>query len=255
MASLAPTSDALKDLASQIRKNSDARVQTFESRTFDVANEKMGDARYIGDFRPNQNRLNVFSMISKDDADDYYRFQMKSPGKLHLALLADQLDKQRKVTAYELPDALHVQLIQVRGPVQKVVADSDPRAGAAYHAYQQLSGEGLALRADKYVVHVSRSADTPQDREYLYSLQLVGDRYYQDYDTLDHEAQPRKIGMNRIQVLSRDAVVSLLGGNALFGAASAMSNVALAARSLSLGADSGQDPAVTMLGQFVDELA
>ena len=125
MASLAPTSDALKDLASQIRKNSDARVQTFESRTFDVANEKMGDARYIGDFRPNQNRLNVFSMISKDDADDYYRFQMKSPGKLHLALLADQLDKQRKVTAYELPDALrggrerrHIALERARAQVE-----------------------------------------------------------------------------------------------------------------------------------------
>jgi len=246
--------DVLPDLAARLKKQTQDQVQAFVSRTHDLAKETIDDARFIGNMRPNQNQLNVFSLLSKDDEQDYYRFSLKTTGKVHMGMLTDQLDEQRKIKSFEMIDALHVQLIRIRGKSQTVVADSDPKAGAANKSFQQFSGEGLTLGPDKYVVKVSRYAGTPSGTEFSYSLQLGGDRHYQEYDTLDSEAPAKKLGLNRIDVLSRDPVVGILSANPLFNPNSTMPVAGWAARTLAAGAGSGENPAVTMLGQFVNAL-
>ena len=209
--SIGPTK--LADLAAQLKQSDAARVQTFQGYTKDVPKEKLADARYVGDLRPNQNRLNVFSLSARGDSQDYFRLNVKFAGKVHLGMLVDSLDAQRQVVESKTAEGLGVQVIQYRGNSHKVIADSDPNSGKAYELYNQLTGEGTRLTAGKYVVRVYRKPDTPDRQEFFYSFQLVGDRYYQDYDTLQREAPAHPPTKSKFETMGANPAVLMLAQN------------------------------------------
>src|SRR5581483_2563186 len=204
----------LADLTQQVRAQQTNKVQTFQAYTQDVPKEKLTDARYIGDLRPNQNRLNGFSLASSGDPEDYYRFNLNYSGTVHLSMLVDSLDQQRNVVESETAKGLGIQLIQYQGASHTVVADSDPSSGPAYDLYQQLTGDdGAQLNSGKYVVRVYRDSDTPDTQEFFYSFQMAGDRYYQDYDTMEQEAPEHPQPQSILNYLTINPVVGLLAAS------------------------------------------
>jgi hypothetical protein len=225
--SLTSGRDTVSDLTQQIKARDTAKVRSLQAYVVDIPKEKITDARYIGDLRPNQNRLNGFSLATMGDSDDNYRFNLKSSGNVHLNLMVDELDSRRQVvqSAINLPvdklDAdghivrsepspgLGVQVIQYQGSRPVVIADSNPRSGAAKQTYDKLAGDGADLRSGKYVVRVYREENTSPDTEYFYSFQLVGERYYQDYDTTQREA-PAHPTKSALEYMTVNPAVGLL---------------------------------------------
>src|SRR4051812_8337075 len=104
--------DALASLTKQIKDLDTRKVQTFKGYTKDITKDKIESSRYIGDLRPNQNRLNVFSMANSTDSEDFFRFNLKSSGTVHLNMLVDSLDAQRRVVESKTAKGLQVQVIQ-----------------------------------------------------------------------------------------------------------------------------------------------
>jgi hypothetical protein len=203
------SNDPLADLSARLKERDKKQVQEFNTDVWDVRNEKIEDARYIGDMRPNQNRLNVFSLMVSDNPQDYYRFAVKNPGKVHFSILVDQLDYRGKRKEFE-GEGLRVQLIHLRGTRQTIVADSDPNAGEALtENYHRFIGDGLDLKRDKYVVRIERPKSSP-GKEYYYTMQLSGERYYQDFDTIEHKAGPKQQTRAKFQMMMPDPVIDML---------------------------------------------
>ena len=247
--SLSSGSDALADLQKQISQRDAARVQSFQAYVKDVPNETITDARYIGDLRPNQNRLNTFSLFTNNETDDNYRFSLKSSGNVHLSMLVDRLDANRKIEESETATGLGIQVIQYQGSSHKVIADSDPDSGAANQLYTQLSGDGATLPAGKYVVRVYRQPDTSPHTEYSYSFQLAGDRYYQDYDTQQIEA-PSHPTKSALDYMTMDPAVTLLAANVDATMGAAMADATRPA-TLATNTDSSTDPVTQLLDAFM----
>jgi hypothetical protein len=267
--------DTLAALAAQIEQGDASRVRTFKAYARDKPGETIADARYVGDLRPNQNRLNVFSLFTQGNADDNYRFNLKFGGKVHLGMLVDRLDAQRHVSESETAQGLGIQVIQYQGSAHKVIADSDPNAGAAKQVYDQLTGAGADLTAGdsdpdagaakeaddqvtgdgadltpgKYVVRVYRQTDTSPNTEYSYSFQLKSDRYYQDYDTqqFDTPAHPVK---SVLDFMTINPAVMLLAENvdATMGAAMV---AATRPPTLVTSTDSSIDPRTQLLSAWM----
>jgi len=249
--SLSSSQDVLADLTTQLRQRDSSNVQSFQAYVQDVPNEKIDDARYIGDLRPNQNRLNGFSLLTRNDTQDYYRFNLKFGGNIHLNMLVDSLDDQRQVVESETAQGLGIQVIQYQGSSHKVIADSDPDSGSLYDMYNQLSlGDGAQLKAGKYVVRVYRQQDTPQNQEFFYSFQLAGDRFYQDYDTMQQEAPAHPPTKSTFELMTVDPAVTMLAANMdpTMGAA-----MAAATRPIRLDTSSGDgsDPVTKLLDAFM----
>ncbi len=244
-------STTLADLASQLKNSDAARVQTFQHYAKDVPKEKLADARYVGDLRPNQNRLNVFSLAPRGDTQDHYRFNLKFAGKVHLGMLVDRLDAQRQVVESKTARGLGIQVIQYQGNSYRVIADSDPNAGKAYELYNQLAGDGARLTAGKYVVRVYRQDDTPANTEFFYSFQLVGDRYYQDYDTLQREAPAHPPTKSKFETMGPNPAVIMLAQNMDPTMAVAMLAATRPATLTTSPADNGTAPATRLLDAFM----
>jgi hypothetical protein len=265
--SLTSARDALSDLAQQIKQRDAAKVQGFQAYVVDVPKEKITEARYIGDLRPNQNRLNVFSLASMGDSDDNYRFNLKSTGNVHLNLLVDELDAQRQVVKSgtnlmvdqldaqgqvvesETATGLGIQVIQYQGSRPVVIADSAPHSGAAKQMFDKMAGDGADLKAGKYVVRIYRQENTSANTEYSYSFQLVGDRYYQDYDTTEREA-PAHPTKSALDYMTVNPAVGLLADST----DATMGAVMVAATrppTLIANGDTTTDPVTLLLDSFM----
>ena len=214
--------------------------------------EKIADARYIGDLRPNQNRMNVFSMASTNDPEDYYRFNLNFGGNIHLSMLADRLDVNRNVVQSETAKGLGIQVIQFRGLSHRVIADSNPNSGAAHEIYNQLTaGDGARLAAGKYVVRVYREQETSPNTEFFYSLQLVGDRYHQDYDTIDREAPAHPPTKSKFELMTADPAVTLLALNMDATLSVTMLAASRPTRLSTTSPDNGMAPVTQLLDAFM----
>ena len=249
--SLGSGQDALAKLSTQIKQRDATQVSTFKAYTQDITNDKIESARYIGDFRPNQNRLNAFSVANTSDKEDFFRFNLKSSGNVHLNMLVDSLDAKRKVVESETAKGLGIQVIQYQGSSHRVIADSDPKSGASYDEYKKLSGaDGAELDAGKYVVRVYRQPDARQSQEYFYSFQLVGDRYYQDYDTMQSEAPAHPATKSAIEIMTINPAVMLMANSmdATMGAAMVAATRPIR---LSTKIQDGVEPVTQLLDAFM----
>lgn len=119
-----------------------------------------------------RSRLNSFSILGKDDPVDFYKFKVTSKGELALGRIGDA--------------GLRVQLMDRTG---RMIADSDPGAGAAHEAYKKLSAGELTVDRGDYTIRVAREKGVPANEEKKYALQLRMGTYSEDYDT--YAKQPK----------------------------------------------------------------
>ena len=247
---LSALSDAVGSLASQLQQNQANRVQTFTVYAQGKAKEKIGDAQYIEDLRPNQDRLNLFSSMPRGDNGDYYKFNLNFSGNVHFGMITDLLDDNGNTAQSGVKGAADIEILQMHGDTPTVVASSDPTSGDNYSNYQALMGGGMNLQAGQYTIHVTRDASVSNDNNYFYSFQLAGDRYYQDFDTIQSPAS-QKPGESVMQFLQPDPVTGLLAGSVdATSELAGMSSIPVNGASLSAGAGDGTNPAVRLLSAF-----
>lgn len=248
--SLTALDSALGNLTTQFQQNQANQVQTFTAYVQATPDEKITDAQYIENLRPDQNRLNLFSEMPRGDNQDFYQFNLNFSGNVHFDMLTDLLDDDGNVLQSETAKGLDVQIMQMHGNTPVVVADSDPSAGDNYTNFQNLELNGMNLAAGKYDIKVNRDASASTDSNFFYSFQLAGDRYYQDFDTMQSPV-PQTQGESVLSFLQPDHVTELMAGSidalsAFAGQASFPVNGA----SLTAGMDPSTDPAVRLLSAF-----
>ena len=249
--SLAALNDTVGALAKQMDQNQANNVQQFTAYVQAKPAEKIADAQYIENLRPNQDRLNLFTSMPRGDNQDFYQFKLNFSGSVHFSMLADLLDDNGDVLQKETAKGLDVQIMQMHGQSAQVIADSDPTAGANYTNFKAIeSTDGLNMTAGKYDIKVNRDASADSNANYFYSFQLAGDRYYQDFNTIQ-SAAPHTHGESVLSFLQPDAVTGLLAGSvdstsAIAGQASLPVNGA----SLTAGMNDGSDPTTKLLAAF-----
>jgi hypothetical protein len=240
---------SLNSLAKQITDRNASQVKQFQAYVQGKDNGKIADAQYIEDLRPNQDRLNLFSTMSQGNDQNFYKFNLNYDGKVNFSMLANLMDDKGYVISSAV-SGLDVQVLQMHGSSPVVVADNDPKSGANYDNFAKLQGDGLDMTGGKYAIKVTRDVTAPKTANFFYSFQLAGDRYYQDFDTIEAPA-PKTHGESVLNFLKINAVVGLMADSvdtttAMAGQAMLPVNGA----SLTAGQDNETDPAVRLLSMF-----
>jgi hypothetical protein len=162
------------------QKNSGRTVQEFQKDTRDVRFENNVTARNIGVLKKDQTRINVFSSLSSGDAVDGFQFRVTS----------------KTATTFSVLNATKEDEEQLRFQVYykssgRLLADSDPKAGAANTVYQAMRDGIFEMETGDYVLRVSRTHGAGADgkKEYSYAIQLSQGLYSQDYDTIERAAR------------------------------------------------------------------
>jgi hypothetical protein len=135
--------------------------------TQDIASDSRIQARYVGNLEGGRSRVSVNSALSKGDRDDYFRFRVTEAGYVRLS--TGELVGQNGTATGVAPDGtVRYQILSSSG---RVVADSDPKSGAAYAAYQKLTtGDSLQMSKGDYVIRVARDKQAINNQEYVYSF-------------------------------------------------------------------------------------
>ncbi|HET6159649.1 MAG TPA: hypothetical protein VFE34_14990 [Dongiaceae bacterium] len=164
----------------QAQKNSGKTVQEFQKDTRDVKFESSATARNIGELKKNETRLNVFSSLGSGDAVDGFRFRVTS----------------KTATTFSILNAAQTDEGKIRFQIYykssgRLLADSDPKAGAANTVFQAMQDGKFEMEKGDYVLRVSRTENTGTDRnkEYSYAIQLSQGLYSRDYDTIERAAR------------------------------------------------------------------
>ena len=162
------------------QKNSGRTVQEFQKDTRDVRFENNVTARNIGVLKKDQTRINVFSSLSSGDAVDGFQFRVTS----------------KTATTFSVLNATKEDEEQLRFQVYykssgRLLADSDPKAGAANTVYQAMRDGIFEMETGDYVLRVARTHGAGADgkKEYSYAIQLSQGLYSQDYDTIERAAR------------------------------------------------------------------
>ena len=155
-------------------------MQEFQKDTRDVRFENNVTARNIGVLKKDQTRINVFSSLSSGDAVDGFQFRVTS----------------KTATTFSVLNATKEDEEQLRFQVYykssgRLLADSDPKAGAANTVYQAMRDGIFEMETGDYVLRVSRTHGAGADgkKEYSYAIQLSQGLYSQDYDTIERAAR------------------------------------------------------------------
>lgn len=162
------------------QKSRGTAVQEFRKDTRDVRFDNQATARDFGVLKKNESRLNLFSLLSKGDSVDVFRFRVATTEKTRFAILnASPADKDK--VRYQI-------LSKATG---RVIADSDLKSGAANEAFQQLLDGEMELKSGDYILRVSRvnNLGKERDKEFSYAVQLTQGFYNKDYDTVERAAR------------------------------------------------------------------
>ncbi len=249
--SLSALNDTVGNLATQIEKNQATNVVQFTAYNAAQPNQKIANAQYIEDLRPNQDRLNVFSPMPMGDNQDYYQTNVNFSGIVHFSMLTDLVNDNGNVLTKETAKGLDVQVLKMVGSTPQVIASSDPTSGDEYKNFQALeSSNGFNLEAGKYDVSITRDPTTDSNANFFYSFQLAGDRFYQDFNTIQ-EAVPKQLGESVLQFLQPDAVTGLLAGSVdATSQIAGQASMPVDGSSLTAGMNDGSDPTTKLLAAF-----
>lgn len=164
----------------QAQKKSGKTVQEFEKDTRDVKIESSATARNIGVLQKDTTRLNVFSSLTSGDSVDGFQFRVTSKAPTTIAFLNGTSQDEGK---------LHYQIFYKS--TGRVLADSDPKAGAANTVYQAMLDGRFEIEKGDYILRVSRTDNTGANRnkEYNYGVQLSQGLFTRDYDTVERAAR------------------------------------------------------------------
>lgn len=139
----------------------------------DIAGETRYDARYVGNLDVGRSSIGIRSALTTDgDKMDQFRFRMLSEANLVLSagiLQPAPLGSDNQ--SDPAPEgSTRIQLLGLGG---RVIADSDPRAGSAYSAWQKLSSEkNLKLGRGDYTIKISRGPKANPALPYTYLISL-----------------------------------------------------------------------------------
>lgn len=198
--------------------SSKALAQVWEKTSTDVYDEAASTARDVGQVRLNHSRLGVITTLSKNEKEDWFKFNVVSRGNLRLSAvnLSSKEDDSEKTTASDATDALEdakndyqkaidsfkgkglrVEVYTYVHNRQTLVATNDESERKEYAAFEQLMrGEFEVPNSKKgwYYVHVTTENGEPVDEDTLYALQLqMGDTYKHDYLTQEQSIDHTKV--------------------------------------------------------------
>jgi len=121
----------------------------------------------IGWVKRNDSRLNVVSNMNSSDTEQDLKFKVLTAGKLSFTTKSDK--------------AIHVQLMNQNG---QMIADSDSKSGKLYDNYQSLLSSDLTVKADTYILKITRDSSVPPKSDLNYAVQVqMGDKFTNDYVT------------------------------------------------------------------------
>ena len=235
----------------------DNGVSHWEKTVTDVndIDEKFSNARDLGYMRLNYARINTIGQLAEYDAEDYYKIQVQSNGKLSIALRSgtededasvlnlseyqaklDELKKQndpegyakeqeekaKKAEAYgllgEAGEGLQIQVYMVKNGKEVLVGDSTADKDSDEYANMEkiLNGEYRAKKGD-YYIRISRSEDFDSREEVPYLLQIKqGSNYKHDYMTKEASSEDTKNKRNNNVPLTQTSASGTLSSvNAL----------------------------------------
>jgi hypothetical protein len=125
------------------------------------------NATDIGWVKRNDSRLNVVSNMNSSDTEQDLKFKVMTAGKLAFTTQSDK--------------AIHVQLMNQNG---QMIADSDSKSGTLYDNYQSLLTSDLTVKADTYILKITRDSSVPPKADLNYAVQIkMGDTFTNDYVT------------------------------------------------------------------------
>jgi len=190
----------VKRLQEQIaQKNRGTAVQEFRKDTRDVLYDNQATARDFGVLKKDESRLNLFSLLSKGDSVDVFRFRVATTAKTRFSILSANAGDAGKIRFQILSKA-----------TGRVIADSDTESGEVHAAYEQLVDGELELKSGDYVLRVSRTSNlgTDRDAELSYAVQLTQGFYNKDYDTVEKATRP---GDDPFGINVPEPIANLLG--------------------------------------------
>ena len=199
--------------------SSTAYAQVWEKTSTDIYDESVSNARDIGQIRLNYSRLSVITTLSKNEKEDWFKFNVVSRGNLRLSavnLSAKDEKTEQSTTSSDATEALEdakndyqaaidsfkgkglrVEVYTFVNNRQTLVATNDESEKKEYEAFEKLMrGEYEVPNSQKgwYYVHVTTEDGDPVDDDTLYALQLqMGDTYKHDYLTQEQSIDHTKV--------------------------------------------------------------
>lgn len=207
-------------------------AQTWEKTLADMNNvdESFANARDLGYTRLNYARTTAVAKLAEDyDAEDIYKVQLQSNGKLAVSLRDDTVDENvLDLSKYEealnalkqqtdpegyrkeqeekkkqedenllamTAEKLNIQVYMTKGNKQVLIADSTAEKGTPEREAMDLmlSGEYKATKGD-YYFKVTRNEDTAERNEEIsYALQVgMGENFKHDYVMTETDSEDTK---------------------------------------------------------------
>ena len=124
-------------------------------------------ARYIGNLEQGRSDVSVNSALSVGDKTDHFRFKVTSDQFVRITT-GELVGAEGRGVDIAKEGTVRYQLLSASGQVR---ADSDPNAGAAYAAWQDLnSATNLKLAKGSYTLRVARGREAIPSKEYVYSF-------------------------------------------------------------------------------------
>ncbi len=124
-------------------------------------------ARYVGNLEAGRSNVSVNSALSVGDKADHFRFKVTSDQFVRITT-GELIGGQGRGVELAKTGTVRYQLLSGSGQVR---ADSDPNAGAAYEAWQDLnSATNLKLAKGSYTLRVARDREAIASKEYIYSF-------------------------------------------------------------------------------------
>src|SRR6185369_17903451 len=136
------------------------------------------------------------------DTVDFFSFKMASKSTAKFSVLtADGSDDKN----------LRFQVISQSG---RIIADSDPKAGDAKKAYDQMKAGTYTLPAGTYALRITRTDDSKESRNtaYNYAVQFSSGVHTDDFDTIEKGVDKSKDAFGFATNPAVNTLTSSLGG-------------------------------------------
>jgi hypothetical protein len=135
----------------------------------DLATDSRFVARYIGNLEDGRSNVSVNSSLTVGDQADYFRFNMTADGLAKITT-GEVVNSSSGTTEAAKDGTVRYQLLSPSG---RVVADSDPNAGAAFESWQKFTGDAnLQLAKGSYTLRVARGKESVNATTYIYSFTM-----------------------------------------------------------------------------------
>ena len=145
-------------MVSSVSDTTASYAKVWEKTSTDIYDESISNARDIGQARLNYSRLNVVTTLSKNEHEDWFKFNVVSRGKLRLSAVNLSAKKEEKdASASDATDALEdakkdyqsaidsfkgkglrIEVFTYKNNRQTLVASNDEGSKKAYESFEKM---------------------------------------------------------------------------------------------------------------------